>query len=378
MSRANHSSIARSRLGLAGLAIGLLIATAASFAAPSHEIYVTNEMSGDLTIINGDTLKVETTVPLGKRPRGIETTRDGRRLFVALSGSPIQGPPSAAAKGDDDDDENEAPADKSADGIGQFDIATRKLSRIIRGVSDPEKLSVTPDGRHLYVASEDTGTAVVMDVASAKVVAAAKVGDEPEGVRISPDGRFAYFTSESARQVSIMDTKTNRVVKQLGVGARPRSIGFTPDGAKAYVPGELDATVTVIDAKALSVIKTIQLDDKSLRPMDAVVSPDGHSLYLSTGRGRSVIHVDTRIDKMLRSVTVGARPWGLAVSPDGRRIYAANGPSNDLSVIDADSFKVIATIPVGKGPWGVAVAKPYATNPGAMKPGATKPGATNP
>lgn len=36
-------------------------------AGPSHEVYVTNEMSGDLTIINGDTLKVEATIPLGKR-----------------------------------------------------------------------------------------------------------------------------------------------------------------------------------------------------------------------------------------------------------------------------------------------------------------------
>ena len=62
-------------------------------------------------------------------------------------------------------------ADKAADGIGQFDIATRKLARIIRGVSDPEKLAVTPDGRRLYVASEDTGTAVVLDVASGKVIA---------------------------------------------------------------------------------------------------------------------------------------------------------------------------------------------------------------
>ena len=67
-----------------------------SAAAPSHEIYVTNELSGDLTIINGDTLKVDATIPLGKRPRGIETTRDGKHLFVALSGSPIQGPPERA------------------------------------------------------------------------------------------------------------------------------------------------------------------------------------------------------------------------------------------------------------------------------------------
>jgi YVTN family beta-propeller protein len=352
------SSVACTIVVACGVAVAPGLAAAAS---PSHEIYATNEISGDLSIINGDTLKVEATVPLGKRPRGIVASKDGKHLFVALSGSPIQGPPPPGGKRDgqdDDDDDDKPPADKAADGIGQFDIATRTLARVIRGVSDPEKLDVTPDGKHIYVASEDTGTAVVFDTASGKPVASANVGAEPEGVRVTPNGKFAYMTSESAWQVSIIDTKTNQIVKQIKVGLRPRAIAFTPDSKKAYVPGEFDGSITVIDAQKLTVLKTIQLDDKSARPMDAVVSPDGRSLYLSTGRGRTVVHIDTRIDKVMRSVQVGARPWGLAISPDGKHIYAANGPSNDVSVIDAASFKVIATIAVGKGPWGVAVARP--------------------
>ena len=336
----------------------VLTALAAAWAAssawaagpPSYEIYVTNEISGDLSLINGSTLQVEATVPLGKRPRGVEATADGRQLFVALSGSPIQGPPPAGGVRED-----AAPADESADGIGQFDIASRTLVKIIRGVSDPEKLAVTPNGKRIYVASEDTGTAVVLDIATGKAIASVKVGEEPEGVRITPDGRTAWVTSESAQQVSVIDITTNAVLKQIKVGKRPRAVAFTPDSTKAYVPGELDGSITVIDAQKLAITDTIQLG-ANVRPMDALVSPDGRSLYLSTGRARQVIHVDTRIDKVLRRATVGARPWGLAVSPDGRRIFSANGPSNDVSVIDADSFKVIATIPVRQGPWGIAIA----------------------
>src|SRR5260221_10275268 len=39
---------------------------------PAVRVYVTNEQSGDLTIINGDTQAVMATAPLGKRPRGIQ------------------------------------------------------------------------------------------------------------------------------------------------------------------------------------------------------------------------------------------------------------------------------------------------------------------
>ncbi|MEJ1965000.1 MAG: beta-propeller fold lactonase family protein [Gammaproteobacteria bacterium] len=335
--------------------IAAWVGSSAWVADASYEIYVTNEISGDLSVINGSTLKVDATVPLGKRPRGIEATPDGKYLFVALSGSPIAGLPSpgGARKHDDGD----LPPDRSADGIGQFDIAARKLVKIIRGVSDPEKLAVTPNGKRIFVTSEDTGTVVVLDAASGKTIASANVGDAPEGVRINPDGRTVWVTSKSAQQVSVIDIASNRVLKQIKVGQRPRSIAFTPDGAKAYVPGELDGSITVIDTKKLEIKGVIRLEGEDMHPMDSAVSPDGRSLYLSTGQGKQVIHVDTRIDKVLRKVTVGARPWGLAVSPDGRRIFSANGPSNDVSVIDADWFKVIATLPVGKGPWGIAVAR---------------------
>ncbi|WP_414717598.1 hypothetical protein [Steroidobacter sp.] len=55
-------------------------------------MYVTNEMSGDMTVIDSQTHRVLATVPLGKRPRGIQLSPDGTQLFVALSGSPIAGP----------------------------------------------------------------------------------------------------------------------------------------------------------------------------------------------------------------------------------------------------------------------------------------------
>ena len=38
--------------------------------APSYRVYVTNETSGDLTVIDGARGEVVATIPLGKRPRG--------------------------------------------------------------------------------------------------------------------------------------------------------------------------------------------------------------------------------------------------------------------------------------------------------------------
>src|SRR5262245_63610942 len=78
---------------------------------PRVRVYVTNEASGNLTVINGETHEIVSTSPLGKRPRGIKASPDGKTLYVALSGSP-SAPPGT-------DESKLPPPDRSADGIGE-------------------------------------------------------------------------------------------------------------------------------------------------------------------------------------------------------------------------------------------------------------------
>ena len=71
-------------------------ATAPAPAADAHpaggRLFVTNEVGGDISVIDVAARKVITTIPVGKRPRGIRVSPDGSTLYVALSGSPIAGP----------------------------------------------------------------------------------------------------------------------------------------------------------------------------------------------------------------------------------------------------------------------------------------------
>jgi YVTN family beta-propeller protein len=57
-----------------------------------YAVYVTNEVSGDLSVIDPATHRTVATLPLGKRPRGIRVAPDHARLYIALSGSPISPP----------------------------------------------------------------------------------------------------------------------------------------------------------------------------------------------------------------------------------------------------------------------------------------------
>ena len=104
---------------------------------PSAYAYVTNEDSHDLTIINADNDSAIGTIPVGTRPRGVKVSQDGKLVFVALSGSP-KCPPTMP-----DEECEKLTSDKSKDGVAVVDAATRTVSRVLPGGSDPETFALS-------------------------------------------------------------------------------------------------------------------------------------------------------------------------------------------------------------------------------------------
>ena len=328
-------------------AVPLLAALLASCApsGPSYRVYISNEGSGDLTIIDPEKMVATATVPIGKRARGIHASADGKQIFLALSGSPFA-PPGV-------DESTLPPPDKSADGIGIYDVAANKLLRKVPGGSDPEQFAVGKDGL-LYVSNEDAAGLSFVDPVKGDVLATVSTGAEPEGVTLTPDAKFVYVTSEDKGTVTVVDTTTRKAVKTIPVGRRPRGIVFLPDGSRAFVTNENDATVSVIDTGKLEVVQTISVG-AGLKPMGMAMARDGSKLYVTTGRGKKVVVVEPATGNIVTSFEVGDRPWGIALSPDEKLLFTANGPSNDVSVVDVATHNVIKKIKVGEKPWGVLV-----------------------
>jgi YVTN family beta-propeller protein len=102
---------------------GSLATLGGAMAAGSYQIYVSDERSNDVTVIDGGDFSVVSTIPVGKRPRGIHASPDGKFVYVAMSGTPIAAPPQLDAHGnpifkrggDDDDNDSESEARSSPD-----------------------------------------------------------------------------------------------------------------------------------------------------------------------------------------------------------------------------------------------------------------------
>jgi PQQ-dependent catabolism-associated beta-propeller protein len=307
---------------------GMLLAAAqVCFAAGTGRIFVTNEGSNDLTVINGKTLEVEATVPVGKRPRGIGLAPDGKELYVAVS------------------EEN---------AIAVLDPASFAVLRRFPAGSDPETFAVHPGG-NIYISNEDDAKASVFDPKTGKQLAEIPVGLEPEGVAISADGSKVIVTSESTNMLHVISVPDHAIVANIQVGARPRSAVFSRDGKLAYATSEISGEVKKVDMVKHEVIAKTKIADEKAKPKDVLLSRDEKTLFVAGGRANQVLVLDAAAMTLQKAIPVGNRVWGLALSRDGTRLFTTDGASNTVSVIDTAKNEVIKTVPAGEMPWGVVI-----------------------
>jgi PQQ-dependent catabolism-associated beta-propeller protein len=315
--------------------LAALVAALAQGTSPARDLaYVSCERDGSISVIDIAAGRVASTIRTGYRPRGLQMA--GSTLFVALSDTtPRQ--------------------QRSGDAIAAYDTSTGRVTGRYDSGSDPERFAVSRDGRFLFAANEDAGTATITDVHARQVLATLLVGIEPEGVAISPDERWVYVTAETSNTVSVVDTRQRVIASSFMVDPRPRAVAFSPDGARAYVTAEIGGTVSVVDVTRHRVIDIVDLP-AGAKPVGVAVSPDGARIYVANGHGNSVTEIDARTLKTMRTIAVGRRPWGIALTADGRKLLTANGASNDVSVVDLAAGHV-RTIKVGAGPWDVVIAR---------------------
>ena len=301
-------------------------------AARAETVYVSDEQANVIHVIHAPDWTRTDRIAVGRRPRGLALSRDGRRLYVAASND---------------------------NRIDVVDIATRKVVDTLPSGPDPERFALSPDGRWLYVANEDDSLVSFVDIAAKKIVREVEVGAEPEGIAVSPDGRWVVCTSETASLAHVIDARSGKLVDSIPVGTRPRDAVFSADGRQLWVSSETRATVAVFAMPERRLLHTIDFDRDDGAP--ATVQAVGMALsptraFIALGRGNAVAEVDPKTFAIRRYFPAGNRNWGIALDAGAQRLYAANGLSGDVTVIDVASNRVATTLRTGGKPWGVVVA----------------------
>lgn len=244
--------------------------------------------------------------------------------------------------------------------------ATLKVSAQIPLTGRPNNISITPDGRKVYVAITGSDAFVdVIDTREQRNVRRIPMLGGVHNVFVTPDGKYVVAGMIGGRTLTVIDTDTDRPVWSLHFdgGVRPMAFEQNPDGStkRIFVQISNYHGFYVVDFEKRVVVQEVPMPELPLTQQDndglqgspghgLAVSPDGTQLW-STSKPNDHVYAWSLPDlQYLGGVAVGHHPDWLTMTPDSRYLYSANAGSNDVSVIDTRAMKEIARITVGQVP----------------------------
>lgn len=274
------------------------------------QVYVSNVDDGTIAVIDVGTNAVVAVFTLGERPGGMAFTADGKHLLVTIFGEKLHEPSAGRmTPGGVRLTNAETPPDAPG-GVRIITLATGEISPLIPLLIQPERVVITPDGRHAYVSNLRAAAISVIDIKRAAVIHTIKTPDLPYNFAMHPNGKKLYVGQSASNQISVIDTATNQIVDTFKASQGVNGIAFSPDYTRLYV--------TSVKANKLQYIT------------------------LATG-------------EVSAPAEAGQAPGFLRLTPDGRRGYIVHPYGNTVSVFDPATLAIANTITVGQAPTVIAV-----------------------
>jgi YVTN family beta-propeller protein len=258
---------------------------------------------------------------------------------------------------------------RDSNDIGFMDIATHRMvgSVFLGNNVNPHMAMMSHDGRWVVTGGTRANKAYIIDVATLTLVKEIPVDFAPEHLAFTPDGRYYYQGNPDGDSISVIDMVSLTEIKRIPGLVMPLNITFTPDGTKAYIGNYGAHWVGVIDVSRHELLKKIQIGTvpgvAKLDPgrylsdikgvSNASISNDGRYIYAADGDLGIVGVIDTRDDRVVKTIRVGADPWRAYMSHDGRYAITVNNGDETISVIDTGKNEVVATLEAGPDMTGV-------------------------
>jgi YVTN family beta-propeller protein len=346
-----------------------------------NEVYVVNTGTsagiGSVSVIDTQANQVVATIPVHKLPYFIDVDADGRRAYVANSGS---------------------------NSVSVIDLDQRREIGVVGTGEQPGLARISADMRTLVVTNRGsnsvsifdiaptpplaTGTALALDklpgrlklkrkaakasaeqlphlraafsgcpgatdavlVRSSKVFVACSSGHQVMAVSLAA----AANSLEAKQDPSLL---ADHLLTMLDVGVTPVHLSIKPDTGQIFVSNFGSDSISTIDTQTNEVART---DAISNRPVYSIVSADGSTLWISNFGSDSINIWGIDDGHLLEppNVRTGRAPDALAFSADEHLLLAADAHSGDVSVIrtqDKNGPVLFTVLPVGGSPNAIVV-----------------------
>jgi YVTN family beta-propeller protein len=340
-------------------------------------VYVTNEESNNVSVLNRKTGDIVAAVMVGKKPRGIAVSRSRERPRVYVANS-------------------------DSDSISVIDPTTNKVEVEIpiRFGRAPEGIAVvriSPDRELIFTANYASDNVSVIDAATYQEIDKINTGDGPVTITADPPAdllsgsRFlnfedlnvlrnyrqsffnVYVANKNSKDVSVikMNAVTNKLEKVFQVSVQWNPITLTVDyqRGKVYAGNYNYDNLSVLDmaqiARGYESGVVSEITNVGPTVTGIIADPDLDRLYLLKEASSEIVILrpfseafgttKTSMGPVIGTIAVGNSPRSFIMDPEGRKLYVVNRGSDSVSVVDKTTSREEKVIPVGKQPYGIAM-----------------------
>lgn len=209
-----------------------------AISADGRTIYIANKDEGAVSLVDVSSGKVTGTVPVGEEPEGMTFSPDGKFVYVTT------------------EDEGK---------VAQIDTATAKIVKQIRACNRPRTMVIAPDSTRGVIACEADGNLLVLDAVRLEPIETIRLGKEylPMGMTLTKDGKTLYITTGRAAKVFVLDMATGKITASFAAGGtRPWGVALSPDGKFLYTANGPSHDVSVIELGTQTVVKKLKAGDR--------------------------------------------------------------------------------------------------------------------
>jgi DNA-binding beta-propeller fold protein YncE len=233
--------------------------------------------------------------------------------------------------------------------VQRIDLTTEKIiwERSYEGGAD--RMSISPDGKTMYLPSLEKTFWNVIDCATGDIIKKIEVVRRAHNTVYGPSGDHVYLADIASPLLHVADTKTHTIVKKVGPfgnGIRPFTINGTETLAFATVDSLLGFEVADLKTGKLLDRIVVQGWEKGKvrrhgNPSHGIgLTPDEKEVWVADGHNMRM-HVFSAIKpyQQLTTIPLQDMPGWVTFSIDGKYAYPSSG-----EVIDVKTRKILMTL----------------------------------
>lgn len=293
-------------------------------------VIVTNKTPSTATVIDVGTGRTLATIPTGAGPHEIALSSDARTAVVTdYSGQPgrtltVIDVPSFTVVRTIDMGEYARPhgirflpgdslVAVTSEQSGNVVIVNVVVGAIRRAIATQGLVShmvgVTADGLRAYTSNMRSNSVSELDLRTGQFIRSIPVPTTPEGINVTPDGKEVWVGSNNTGKVSVIDPATWTVTTAAEGFAWPYRMLFTPDVKTVLIPDLTREELRVFDRSSRNEVARLPFPGGG--PQGIAITPDGRYVLLSLSKQARVAIIDMTTRAVVGSLAAGDTPDGI-------------------------------------------------------------------